>query len=90
MFGFANAIDNSAESCMKLPQESKRYIHISFRKTEMQRVITIKNPTAEDVDAETLNSGRYNTSKPDKEHHGFGLRSIKKAAANEKLGEKSQ
>lgn len=81
---FANAIDNAAESCMKLPQGNKRYIHINFRKTEMQRLITIKNPTAEDVDAEALNSGRYNTSKPDKEHHGFGVRNIRKTV--EKYG----
>ena len=50
----------------------------------MQRVITIKNPTAEDVDAEAPNSGRYNTSKPDKEHHGFGVRNIRKTV--EKYG----
>ncbi len=81
---FANAIDNAAEACMKLPPESRKYININFRKTEMQRVITIKNPTAEDVDTASLNSGRYHTSKPDKERHGFGVRNIRKTV--EKYG----
>ena len=81
---FANAIDNAAESCMKLKEEDERYINISFRKTEMQRVITIKNPSVENVDTEVLNSGRYHTSKSDSEHHGFGVRNIRRTV--EKYG----
>lgn len=81
---FANAIDNAAEACMKLPEGSGRYIRINFRKTEMQRVITIKNPTAEEVDTAALNSGRHQTSKPDKERHGFGVRNIRRTV--EKYG----
>ena len=81
---FANAIDNAAEACMKLKKEDERYIHISFRKTEMQRVITIKNPVAENADAEALNSGRIRTSKSDTGHHGFGVRNIRRTV--EKYG----
>jgi uncharacterized membrane protein len=81
---FANAIDNAAEACMKLKEEDERYIHITFRKTEMQRVITIRNPAAENVDVKALNAGRYRTSKSDTARHGFGVRNIRRTV--EKYG----
>ena len=81
---FANAIDNASESCEKLDDESDKYIRINFRKTDMQRIITISNPTADAVDINALNNGTFRTSKKDKEHHGFGVRNIRKTV--EKYG----
>ena len=81
---FANAIDNAAEACSKLPDDAEKYIRITFRKTELHRIITITNPTAEQVDCNALNSGAHFTSKKDKERHGFGVRNIRRAA--EKYG----
>ena len=82
---FANAIDNAIRACEILPEGVERYIRISFRKTELQRVITITNRTAEKVDCAKLLSGegRY-TTKQEKSLHGFGLRNIRRTV--EKYG----
>ncbi len=82
---FANAIDNAIRACEFLPEGVERYIRISFRKTELQRVITITNRTAEKVDCAKLLSGegRY-TTKQEKSLHGFGLRNIRRTV--EKYG----
>ena len=76
---FANALDNAMRACQSVPEDSQRYIRISFRKTELQRVITIANSTTEKTDAARLLSGegRY-TTKSDKSRHGFGLHNIRR------------
>ncbi|MBQ8967962.1 sensor histidine kinase [Ruminococcus sp.] len=81
---FANAIDNAAEACDKLPEGAEKYIRIAFRKTELQRMISVKNPTSEKVDVAALNSGAHHTSKKDKAHHGYGVGNIRRTA--EKYG----
>ncbi|MBP1534614.1 MAG: ATP-binding protein [Ruminococcus sp.] len=76
---FANAIDNAAAACKEVPEGMDKYIRLSFRKTELQRVMTITNSTAGKVDCAKLMSGegRY-TTKKDKSQHGFGLRNIRR------------
>ncbi len=82
---FANAIDNAAQACEQMPEEKERYIRITFRKTQLQRVISIINSTAETVeDAELLSGKRRYTTKKDKSNHGFGLGNIRRTA--EKYG----
>ena len=82
---FANAIDNAAQACEQMPEEKERYIRITFRKTQLQRVISIINSTAETVeDTELLSGKRRYTTKKDKSNHGFGLGNIRRTA--EKYG----
>ena len=82
---FANALDNAMEACRSMQEESNRYIRISFRKTELQRVISIYNSMNEETDCSRLLSadGRY-TTKEDKGRHGYGLRNIRRTV--EKYG----
>lgn len=82
---FANALDNAGRACMEIGDSSEKYIRISFRKTEMQRVIKISNSTAVKVDCDRLMNGedRY-TTKNDKSRHGYGLNNIRKTV--EKYG----
>ncbi|MBQ6021018.1 MAG: GHKL domain-containing protein [Clostridia bacterium] len=78
---FPNALDNAIEACRKLPEDRRK---ISFRaRMDVQTVfITIRNPAAGEV---KMKDGLPQTSKADKTAHGYGLRSIKRAAA--KYGE---
>ena len=82
---FANALDNAMRACQSVPEDSQRYIRISFRKTELQRVITIANSVAKPVDCAKLLSGegRY-TTKTDNNRHGFGMHNIRRTV--EKYG----
>ena len=82
---FANAIDNAARACTEVPEGRDKYIRLAFRKTELQRVVTITNSTAEKVDCTKLmaGEGRF-TTKEDKSLHGFGLRNIRRTV--EKYG----
>ena len=73
---FPNALDNAIEACRKVEGERK----ISFRtKVSGNTVyVTIRNPVIGDV---KTRNGLPQTAKKDKELHGFGFRSIKRAAA---------
>jgi sensor histidine kinase regulating citrate/malate metabolism len=73
---FANMIDNAAEACERMTYGA-RYIDLSFRKTEHQRIITLRNSTAEKVDCSRLGDGTHYTSKADSGSHGFGVKNIK-------------
>ena len=82
---FANALDNAIRACQAMPEEDSKYIRISFRKTELQRVITIVNSSAEAVDCARLFSGEGRfTTKSDKSRHGYGLYNIRRTV--EKYG----
>ena len=72
-------------ACVSMPEDAQKYIRITFRKTELQRVITIANSTTESPDCAKLLSGegRY-TTKGDKSRHGFGLHNIRRTV--EKYG----
>ena len=76
---FANALDNAIEACMRVEDEEKRFIKLEFRKTAHQRLITLCNSSAEDVDCEKLiHSEEHVTAKTDKLLHGYGVRNIKR------------
>jgi len=78
---FPNALDNAIEACRSLPEEQRV---ITFRsRMDVQTVfVTICNPIVGEIKTK---NGVPQTSKADKTAHGYGFRSIKKAAA--KYGE---
>ena len=74
---FPNALDNAIEACRGLPEE-KRVITFRSRMDTQTVFVTIRNPIAGEIKTK---NGLPQTSKPDKSAHGYGFRSIKKAAA---------
>lgn len=78
---FPNALDNAIEACRRLPADERT---ITFRSRMDRRTVfvTIRNPIAEAV---RTKNGLPLTSKEDKAAHGYGFRSIRRAAA--KYGE---
>ena len=73
---FPNALDNAIEACRNVEGERK----ISFRSKVSGNTVyvTIRNPVSGEV---RTRNGLPQTVKKDKELHGFGFRSIKRAAA---------
>ncbi len=74
---FANLIDNASEACEKVT-DAERFIDISIKKTELQRIIVIRNSTAAKVDCSSLNGNMRFTSKADSSRHGYGMQNIRK------------
>lgn len=70
-----NLIDNAMHACEKLPAD-KRKINLSIRFDRKCLVIAVANPYAGDLIYE---DGKLQTSNKDKENHGIGLLSIRKA-----------
>ena len=73
---FPNALDNATEACVKTGRKCE--IIFESHIIEDKVYVKIQNPTAEPV---SVSGGRLLTTKKDKENHGYGFRSIKKAAA---------
>ena len=89
---FANALDNAIEACSHLlPEtneegsgeetaaENKPHVDMKIKRTEKFFVINIANSAKGKVDIEKLMSSSGYTSKKDTEHHGFGLRNIRRS-----------
>ena len=70
-----NALDNAIEATEKTTEEHKKKITVSLKCTKNTIVITIKNPTKDDVDVNALVS-----TKSERSMHGFGILSIKNIA----------
>ncbi|MBQ5968848.1 MAG: GHKL domain-containing protein [Clostridia bacterium] len=77
---FPNALDNAIEACRKV--EGEKVISLHARISNDTVYVTIRNPVAEPLKEK---NGVLQTTKQDKEQHGYGLRSIRKAAG--KYGE---
>ena len=77
---FPNALDNAIEATRKV--EGEKVISLHARISNGTVYVTIRNPVAEPLKEK---NGFLQTTKDDKEHHGYGLRSIRKAAG--KYGE---
>lgn len=74
---FPNALDNAVEACAKC-SEDKRTILFKSQILHDRVYIKIENPYSDSIHS----SGKgLITTKSDKELHGYGFRSIKKAAA---------
>jgi len=81
---FANALDNAAETCAKLPPEQRK-ITMSLKSTDCLRYVRIENPVAEAVDVSRLfnEMGGY-TTKKQSANHGLGTYNMKRTT--EKYG----
>lgn len=66
-----NMLENAMEACMKMPEESERFIRFKLRATEDHLIAACENST----DAELMISANENvaTSKASAESHGFGI-----------------
>lgn len=78
---FGNALDNAIESVVALPQVEQRLIHVAVTLQKNFVLIIVENYCPEPV---VWNGGLPVTTKADKKHHGFGMKSIKYSA--EKYG----
>ena len=70
-----NALDNAIESSQKLPLREQRVIRVIVRRQFGAVFIQISNYYDH---LEDRPDGRLQTTKPDKEYHGFGLSSIER------------
>ncbi len=74
---FPNALDNAIEACRKT--EGEREITVTSRTVGDEVFVTVSNPIGGELNRK---DGELQTTKPDQKRHGFGLKNIKKAAAN--------
>ena len=72
---FGNAIDNAVEAVEKLEDHEKRLIGLKVKSDDNYIVIHIYNYFSGNIE---LSDGKLQTSKHDKENHGFGIRSMTK------------
>ena len=73
---FPNALDNAIEACRKVGGPCEITITSRIRGNEV--LVTIQNPVANKL---TVRGGVPQTDKKDKKLHGYGYRSMKKAAS---------
>ena len=79
---FGNALDNAIEHVVMIPEEEKRLIHVSV--SAKRNFVFIKVENYCETEIRTNEHKLIPTTKTDKEHHGFGLLSIRATA--EKYG----
>lgn len=77
---FANALDNAIEACKKLSMEERR-IYIEAKTGKGLLVVSVKN-TCEKLEQVTENGKMPETTKDNKQNHGFGLKSIQEIVKN--------
>ena len=81
---FANTLDNAAEACCKL-EEAERQIILESKAQKGLFCLKVQNPAPGKDDIVIYHSAESAsfpvTSKQDKEHHGFGLKSIAEIAS---------
>lgn len=70
---FANALDNAVESCLTFPEE-ERFIELAARHQKGMLAMSLKNPSKKPDTV--LSEAFFSSTKPDKKHHGYGLRSM--------------
>lgn len=79
---FGNALDNAVEYAAQIPEEEKRLIHVTVSAKKNFVFIKVENYCEDQV---IEGKGTFlATTKPDKQNHGFGLKSI--YAVAEKYG----
>ena len=66
-----NMLENALEACMKMPEQSGRFIRFKLRASEEHLIVSCENSTDTPV-AVGLDENSF-TTKEDPEHHGFGL-----------------
>ena len=78
---FGNVLDNAIEATQQVEDVDKRLISLSVKQKNQFIIIECENYSGKHLDAA---NPLPSTSKPDKIHHGYGLKSIQKVA--EKYG----
>lgn len=73
---FGNTLDNALEACEKLPPDETKTISISSLCNSGFMFITITNPVLENV---TIKGNTVETTKNDRNLHGYGLYSLTRA-----------
>lgn len=76
-----NALDNAIESVLKLPDKEKRLIRIAIYTQNSFLMIRVENYFESSLQME---GNEFKTTKQDKDHHGYGIKSIRYTA--EKYG----
>ena len=76
---FSNALDNAIEACLKFPDEVDKQINISAKFSKGLFILNIDNPTLENVQ---IQNNYVHSTKNEKEQHGLGIASIKRATDN--------
>ena len=74
---FGNALDNAIECELKQPDKSKRMIHLSLTSQKQFLLLQVENLCP---DMPVFRNGLPVTTKPDRENHGFGVKSIQSIA----------
>lgn len=74
---FGNALDNAIEACTKIQNAEKRIISLTVRRQLGMAVIHVENNFEGNL---TFANGLPQTTKSDKNYHGFGMQSIRMIA----------
>ena len=74
---FGNALDNAIECELKIPDKSKRMIHLTLTTQKQFLLMQVENYCP---DAPDFRGGLPVTTKQDADNHGFGLKSIQHTA----------
>lgn len=70
---FGNALDNAIESVQKQEDPQKRLIRVAVYTKDQLTMIRFENYTQENLE---VKNGLLNTTKKNKDYHGYGLKSI--------------
>lgn len=70
---FGNALDNAAESVLKLKEKEKRLIHVTVSRQKAFLMIRVENYFESSLE---YKEGALRTTKKDKRFHGYGIKSI--------------
>lgn len=68
-----NFLDNAIEACMKQPEGEPREIQVTIRRVHQFIIIKIANSS---IVSPEIRNGKLQTSKKDKNLHGWGIRSV--------------
>ena len=74
---FGNALDNAIESVQAIPEKEKRLIHLTVSREKGFVRIRLENCYGGSLD---FRNGLPETTKKDRNYHGYGLKSIKSIA----------
>lgn len=70
-----NALDNAVEAVEKNSDGNKKHIKLMMASTDGRISISVTNPVEKNINTDVMI-----TSKPDKDNHGYGIKSIKAIA----------
>ncbi len=73
---FANLLDNAVEAARKCPPDREPRINLQCAKRERMLILSLSNSM--ETEKSGLRETPFRTTKADREHHGFGMASIRK------------